>query len=308
VTRTDTARPVTLLARPRRTRTPALFPLLCLAPALILLLVFVAYPILESVRVSFGSWDGVGAVVFRGLANYTRLFTDGVFASSLITSLEFFAIVTIVTVVLAVLLANAVSRGVPGRSFFRVVWFLPVIVPVTVSGVFWASAFQPTTGIVNTLLGAVGLGSTHSWLASGSTVIYVVAFASVWTQAGYAMLLLLGAMESVPVEVHEAAELDGVGPVARLFRITLPIIFPMLGTVTVLMAVFSFNAFGIIYGMTNGGPGNASSILPVLVYKESFLQQDYGYGSATAVITCLVVGIIGIAVLRIFRQQSIESQ
>ncbi len=281
--------------------------MLCLIPGLVLVAVFVAYPVLESVHVSFGSWDGVGAVVFRGVQNYVRLVSDGVFGSSLVTSLEFFLLVTAFTVAIAVLLANAISRGVPGGGFFRVVWFLPVIVPTTVSGVFWASAFQPTTGIVNTLLGAVGLGSAHAWLAEGSTVLYCVAFAAIWTQAGYAMLLLLGAMETIPPEVHEAAELDGVGPVARLFRITLPIILPMLGTVTVLMAVFSFNAFGIVYAMTQGGPGNASAILPVLVYKESFLQQDYGYGSATAVVTCLVVGAIGIAVLRLFRRQAMEA-
>ncbi|MCW2877471.1 MAG: hypothetical protein JWQ95_1571 [Sphaerisporangium sp.] len=295
-------------AGPPSRRSRMLFPVLAVCPALALVAVLIAYPIAESVHISLGSWDGVGAVVFKGLANYTRLFQDSLFRQSLVNSLLFFVLTTAFSVVIGGLLANAISRGVPGGRFFKVIWFLPVIMPVSVAGIFWSNAFQPETGIANSLLGALGLGSDHAWLADPSGAIYLVVFVAVWTQTGYAMLLLLGAMESIPIEVHEAATIDGVGSAGRLFRITLPNIIPMVGTVTTLMAVFSFNAFGIIYSMTRGGPGNATSILPVLVYKESFQQQDYGYGSATAVVTTVIVGIIGVLVLRIFRQQTLDAR
>jgi ABC-type sugar transport system permease subunit len=292
--------------RPRRTARAV--PIVMIAPALVLLTLLIAYPIAESVHISLGSWDGIGSVTYRGLANYRRLIEDSLVRQSVVTSLEFFLGTVAFTVVIGCLLANAVSRKVPGARIFKVVWFLPVIIPVSVAGIFWSNAFQPTTGVVNSVLGSVGLGDGHAWLASPSTALYATIFVTVWTQTGYAMLILLGAMDTISPEVHEAATLDGVGAAGRLFRITLPNIVPMLGTVTTLMAVFSFNAFGIIYAMTRGGPGNSTTILPVLVYKQSFLNQDYGYGSATAVVTTLIVGAIGILVLRLFRQQTLDAR
>jgi ABC-type sugar transport system permease subunit len=292
--------------RPRRTAWTV--PLAMMAPALVLLALLIAYPVVESVHISLGSWDGVGSVTYRGLANYRRLIHDSLVRQSIVTSLEFFLGTVVCTVAIACLLANAISRNVPGARIFKVVWFLPVIIPVSVAGIFWSNAFQPTTGVANSVLGAIGLGDGHAWLASSSTALSATIFVSVWTQTGYAMLILLGAMDTIPPDVHEAATLDGVGAAGRLFRITLPNIVPMLGTITTLMAVFSFNAFGIIYAMTRGGPGNSTSILPVLVYKQSFLNQDYGYGSASAVVTTLLVGAIGILVLRLFRQQTLDAR
>lgn len=292
--------------RPRRTART--IPIGMMAPALALLALFMAYPVGESVHISFGAWDGVGSVAYRGLTNYRRLVHDSVVRQSVVTSLEFFLGTVVFTVVIGCLLANAISRRVPGARVFKVVWFLPVIIPVSVAGIFWSNAFQPTTGAANTVLGYLGLGNGHAWLASSSTALYATIFVAVWTQTGYAMLLLLGAMGTIEPDVHEAATLDGVGAAGRLFRITLPNIVPMLGTVATLTAVFSFNAFGIIYAMTRGGPGNATSILPVLVYQQSFLHQDYGYGSASAVLTTLIVGAIGILVLRLFRQQTLDAR
>ncbi|MCO6007992.1 sugar ABC transporter permease [Actinoallomurus purpureus] len=294
------------LQRPRRR--PRTFPLVMIAPAMLLLALFIAYPIAESVHISLGSWDGIGSVAYRGLANYRRLVHDSLVRQSVVTSLTFFLGTVVFTVAIGCLLANAISREIPGARIFKVVWFLPVIIPVSVAGIFWSNAFQPTTGVVNSVLGSVGLGDGHAWLASSSTAPYATIFVAVWTQTGYAMLILLGAMDTIPPEVHEAATLDGVGAAGRLFRITLPNILPMLGTITTLMSVFSFNAFGVIYAMTRGGPGNSTSILPVLVYKQSFLDQDYGYGSATAVVTTLIVGAIGILVLQVFRQRSLDAR
>ncbi|GGZ15240.1 ABC transporter permease [Streptomyces olivaceoviridis] len=283
------------------------FPAFIVVPALALMALLIAYPVVESVRISLGSWDGIGPVAYRGVANYRRLIGDSLVRQSIVTSLVFFVGTVLFTVVIATLLANAINRKVPGARFFKAVWFLPVIVPVSVAGVFWSNSFQPSTGVVNTVLGSLGLGDGHAWLASPTTALIVTVFVAVWTQTGYAMLILLGAMDTISPEVHEAATLDGVSEAGRLLRITLPNIVPMLGTVTTLMSVFSFNAFGIIYAMTRGGPGNATSILPVLVYKQSFIDQDYGYGSATAVVTTLIVSVIGVLVLHLFRQQRLEA-
>ncbi|ADI04432.1 hypothetical protein SBI_01311 [Streptomyces bingchenggensis BCW-1] len=292
--------------RPRRSAQK--FPILIVAPALVLMTLLIAYPVAESVHISLGSWDGIGSVTYRGLANYRRLMNDSLVRQSIVTSLVFFVGTVVFTVVIATLLANAINRKVPGARFFKTIWFLPVIVPVSVAGVFWSNSFQPSTGVVNTVLGSLGLGDGHAWLASPTTALIVTIFVAVWTQTGYAMLILLGAMDTISPEVHEAATLDGVSEAGRLFRITLPNIVPMLGTVTTLMSVFAFNAFGIIYAMTRGGPGNATSILPVLVYKQSFVDQDYGYGSATAVVTTLIVGVIGVVVLQLFRQQRLDAR
>ena len=157
---------------------------------------------------------------------------------------------------------SRISAGVKGGRFYRVIWFLPGIAPIAAVSVFWSLAFQPTSGVVDAALGHLGLGSTHAWLSSSSLAIYPIVFVTVWASAGFAFIVLLSGMEQIPVEFYEAARLDGASW-TRVFRsIMLPLVRPVIGVVALLEAIWTFNGFTVIWGMTQGGPGYATSTLP----------------------------------------------
>src|SRR5207253_318985 len=165
----------------------------------------------------------------------------------------------------------------------------------------WSSAMQPTTGFVNVVLGYLGLGNAHTWLAQTNTAIYPCVFASVWAGVGFGFILILGATEQIPVELYEAAELDGASAVRRFLNVTLPLIRPVVGVVGMLEFIWAANGFTLLWAMTRGGPGYATSIIPVLIYREAFVFGDYGQASAMAVLGGSVLIVIGSLILRLTR-------
>jgi raffinose/stachyose/melibiose transport system permease protein len=265
------------------------------------MIVFLFVPALQGIRTSLSSWSGFGDLTFVGLTNYTDALQDPLFWQSMGRSVLFTLLSTVGVVVIALLLAAAVSGGTPGYRFYRVVWFIPGVAPIAAGAVFWTSAFQPGQGIVNVVLGALGLGSNHSWLASSTLAIYPTIFVTIWTSVGFAFLLLLGAMEQIPVSVYEAARIDGAGKVRTFFAMTVPLIRPVLVIVTLLQIIWHFNGFTVLYAMTKGGPGYATTTLPVLVYREAFQQLNYGPASAMAILGGIVLLGVGIASVRLNR-------
>ncbi len=203
-------------------------------------------------------------------------------------------------VIVALVLAEAVRSGARGSTFYRIVWFLPGIAPFAAVGVFWSLAFQPSGGAVDAVLGDVGLGSNHAWLAGSSTAIYPIIAVTIWASVGFAFLLLLGAMPAgASVSLYEAARIDGAGGVRMFFAITVPLIRPVLTVVALLELIWTFNGFTVIWAMTMGGPGYATSTLPVLVYKEAFQDLNFGLASSMAVVGGLILMIVGIVSLRV---------
>ncbi len=276
---------------------------LTVLPAVLLMVLFVALPALEGIRISFSDWSGFGSVDFIGLQNYIDAIEDSPFLGSLVTTAIYSSLSMAGIVVIATLLAAAVSGRVRGSAFYRVVWFLPGIAPVTAAGVFWAIAFQPKTGIVNVLLGAIGLGNAHAWLASPTLSIYPTIFVTVWANVGFAFLLVLGAMEQIPTSVYEAARIDGSSTLRTFFSLTLPLIRPVLAITAVLELIFQFNGFTIIWSMTQGGPGYATSTLPVLIYTQAFQLTHFGVGGAMAVMGGALLIVVGLFSIRLSRSK-----
>lgn len=274
-----------------------------LAPAVALLVIFLFVPALQGIRTSLSSWNGFGPLNFVGFSNYTDALGSSLFWTSMFRSLVFTVLSTVGVVVLALLLAAAVSGGTPGFRFYRVVWFIPGVAPIAAGAVFWSSAFQPGQGVVNVLLGSIGLGSNHSWLASPTLALFPTIFVTIWTSVGFAFLLLLGAMEQIPVSVYEAARIDGAGKIRTFFAMTLPLIRPVLVIVTLLQVIWHFNGFTVLFAMTKGGPGYATTTLPVLVYREAFEQLNYGPASAMAILGGIVLLGVGIASVRLNRSR-----
>lgn len=279
---------------------------LATAPAVALILFATAVPAVQGLRIAFSDWQGFGPIDFVGIGNFVDAFTTTTFVPAMGLT-AFYAIgCAVLIVALATVLAAAVSGGVRGAAFYRVVWFLPGIAPIAAAGVFWSIAFQPGEGAVNAVLGAIGLGDDHAWLASSTLSIYPTIFVTVWASTGFAFLLLLGAVEQIPVSIYEAARVDGASAVRSFFSITLPLIRPVLATTAVLELIFQFNGFTVIWAMTEGGPGYATSILPVLVYREAFQQLHYGLASAMAVmggVVLIAVALIGLRFTRSTQQE-----
>jgi raffinose/stachyose/melibiose transport system permease protein len=272
-------------------------------PAAAAMLIVVGLPLLDGIRLSFTDWPGIGPANFIGGANYLAAANNPDVRASIVLTLAYSALTAAGVLVVATLLAAAVSSGVKGSAFYRVVWFLPGVAPLTASAIFWSIAYQPKVGVVNFFLGALGLGNDHAWLAGSSTVLYPVIATTIWSAIGFAFLLILGSMEQVPVEVYEAARIDGASRIRQFFSITIPLIRPVLTITAMLQVIGAANNFGLIYAMTKGGPGNATDILPLLIYKEAFTFGSFGLASAMAVTSGVVLMIIGVVSLRFSRSR-----
>ena len=296
--------------RARRRRRPGarrITMLLTIAPAVILMLVFLGVPVAQGIQMSLSSWPGFGPMEFVGLDNYRDALFDSPFVSALGLTGVFALLSTAGIMIIAALLAAAVSGRVRGYRFYRVVWFLPGIAPVAAMGVFWSTAFQPHQGAVNAILGLLNLGSDHAWLADPSTAIYPPIFVTIWAGAGFAFLLILGAMEQIPVSTYESARLDGAGTARIFFSITLPLIRPVFAITSVLELIWHFNSFTAIWAMTQGGPGFSTSVLPVLIYREGFQLIEFGSASAMAVMGGAILVIVGLFTVRLSRSRQEES-
>ena len=267
-------------------------------PALLLLAAVFAFPIVQTVQLSFSDWRGFGPLQWTGIDNYVDVLSSRAFYDAFRNTVVFAVAATVGIVASALLLAVAATRGGRFDSLFRTFWFIPAIVPGTAAAVFWSVSVQPQSGVVNSILGFLGLGSNHAWLASPSTALWVIVGVAIWTSTAFPFLLLAGAIDRVPPEVYEAARIDGAGDWGQFRYFTLPLIRPVLIMVIALQLIWNFNGFTLVWGMTRGGPAGSTTILPVLLYVEGFKNGDFGSAAAMGVISSIVLIALGIITLR----------
>jgi ABC-type sugar transport system permease subunit len=277
--------------------------LLGIGPAVVLFIVFLGIPIVQSLQLSLSAWGGVGSPTWVGMQNYREIFRSGDVYHSLLITLRFAALTTLAMMVVSTLLAAAVNSGIRGGGWYRILWFLPVVAPGPAVGVFWSLAFQPGQGVANAFLGLFGLGRNHIWLAQSSTALYPPILAATWAGVGLAFLLILGAMRSIPTDVYEAARIDGASQLKQFWFLTLPLIRPVLITTAMLELIWNANGFTLLWAMTQGGPGTSTSVLPVYVYKQAFQFSQFGIAAATATLGGAILVVFGIAMLRLSKSQ-----
>ena len=267
-------------------------------PALFVFFIAIILPIIFSTYYSLLSWDGIGKATFVGFKNYMHLFinnTDG-FTKAVQNSF-ILAILSIgIQLPLALLLALILARGVKGEGFFRTIYFIPVIMSTVVIGQLWMKIYHPDSGMLNTILEKIGLGSfAHAWLADTNTALFAVFVPILWQYIGYHMLLMYAGIKSVSPDIYEAAKIDGASEFKMATQITIPLIKPILQVCTVFAVTGSFKAFDLIYIITNGGPLHASEVPSTLMYNTIFSKYMYGYGSAMStfiIVECLVFTLI----------------
>ena len=251
--------------------------LVFLAPAFIVYVVFMIYPLADSLRLSLFAPGGAGENVFVGLQNYVRLVTDANLAPRLWSAIRnnfvFFAIHMAFQNPIGLLLAALLSGGVRGSSVYRTLLFMPTVLSIVLVGFIWRLILSPIWGISKDVLGAVGLGDLNKpWLGLENTALFTLGLVSVWQYVGIPMLLFLAALVAIPDTLLEAARIDGATAWDVFWRIKFPLILPTVGIVAVLTFVGNFNAFDLIYSSQGAlaGPNFATDILGTFFFRTFF--------------------------------------
>jgi raffinose/stachyose/melibiose transport system permease protein len=285
--------------RPRKRHARITLPaVLFTLPALVIMVIFLVYPVIQNFRYSLTTWNGITPAVSVGLANYRELIGDALFRSVLQHTLELAIFGTAASVAIGVFWAYGIDRRLPGWRTYRFTLFVPVVMPITVSGLLW-SLLLGNQGPTNTIAQDLGWKNPPIWLGDIHLTLWVVIGVSVWQAAGFTMLLMLGAMEDIPREQHEAASLDGASSLRRLVSIVLPNIRGTMAIVTVLQFISLLKAFDLVFAMTQGGPGNSTDVLGTYLYQESFGELRWGYGSAVAVTMTVLLFLLSFGLYRV---------
>jgi raffinose/stachyose/melibiose transport system permease protein len=289
-----------------------------LAPAVIIYSIFMVYPLINSLRMSFFTVNADHQEVFAGLGNYIKLFTNSNFAprfwGALKNNFAFFAIHMLVqnsiALVLAALISNDKRRG---ATFYRTVYFMPTVLSVVIIGFIWNLILNPLWGVSKTILGIFQLGFLFKpWLGLASTALPTVALISVWQFIGIPMILFYAALIAIPDELLEAATVDGATGWEVFWGIKFPLILPSVGIVSILTFVGNFNAFDLIYTMkgANAGPDFATDLMGTFFYRTFFGQQlqlgDASMGSTVAAMMFLII-LTGVLLYTFVWQRRVQS-
>jgi multiple sugar transport system permease protein len=270
-------------------------------PAVVFFAVFNFYAMGYALFLSFTSWDLLTPPRWVGLANYTALVSDPNFLSSLGITLRYTAESAIPLVLLSLGLALLLNQRLRLSGLFQVIYFVPVVIPAVVSAIVWGLLYRPS-GVVNNALGFIGVDPLP-WLASAAYALHGIAIVSVWGGFGYATLILLAGLQSIPPEYGEAAAIDGASRWRVVRDITLPLLAPRLLFVTATTIAALLTSFVVPYVMTNGGPGTATRVLPLLIYQTGFEFLRAGQASAMAFILLLITLIFTALQFRLFGRE-----
>jgi raffinose/stachyose/melibiose transport system permease protein len=277
-----------------------------LAPALLITLVFMVWPFLESFTLSFQRWPGFGQPTYIGLKNLTHLINDPDAWGAIGRTLIWTAGEVVITVGVGTALAYAFHRNIPFSRTLKFLAFLPVILPPTFYALAYQYALNPTFGWINTLLGHIDGSLSRAWLSDPSAVLWIVIWVAGAQYVGIPMILMLSAFNDVPKDVEEAAKLDGVGAWGEFWHVTLPLSRDVLVVVVSLQLIGNFKSLDTVWALTQGGPGRASDIASTFIYREAFDFSNFGYGSAAGLATTLLIVVISLAYTQFFRPRGMS--
>jgi raffinose/stachyose/melibiose transport system permease protein len=283
-------------------------PYLFVVPAVILLTVFVYAPALENIWWSLYQWSSFSpSWTFVGLGNYLHLGQDPIFWRSLVNNALYAVISVAVQVCFALVLAAILEAKLFSRRLsttFRIGLFLPSILPVTVVGFLWQLLYQPSVGLINQLLQAVGLDAwSHAWLGEEGTALPATIAVSQWQWTGYIMVLFIVAIRAIPHELYEAMEIDGATKLQQFWRVTVPGVRETTLVLAMITIFGAFKVFDIVWVMTAGGPNNASEVLGTYMYRSAFRSDVAGYASAIATVIFVITFATGIVQIKLQRDE-----
>ncbi len=276
-----------------------------LAPSLVLFLLFLVYPILQSLYYSLFNWNGLGpAVDFVGLDNFRQILTDKIFVKAVGDCFLIVVLSLAVQLPLALALAIMVGRDLPGRALFRTIFFLPYVLSEVITGIIWTGLFSadPSRGLINALLVLIPGVQPQGFLSNIHQVLLCIFVVLTWKYFGLHMLLYLAGLQNIPREIEEAAVIDGANRWQLTRYITVPLLGGTIRTTIYLSVLGSLTQFNLVWIMTKGGPVNASEFMATYMYRFAFVRFLLGYGSAVALVMLLICLIFSVAYLRLARQ------
>ena len=276
-------------------------------PAMILNLVLFLYPFMQTVVMSFYDWPILGAKKFILFDNYVRLFGDEQFIKSLVFTLKYALFVTPSLFLLAFLLAIIVNGTFRGVSFFRSIYYAPVVISMTCCSMVWLWIYNDLYGVLNYLLQRFHIiESPILWMNAAETSLPAIIFMITWKMAGFTMLIILAAFQSVDEQIYEAASVDGANTVTQFFSLTLPIIRPQVALALIMSVIGSVLAFEQFLIMTKGGPAQETTTIVHYIYNTSFKYFKMGYGSSMTVVLLIILGIFSYFQYKIMRDPTIN--
>ncbi|MBE5057230.1 sugar ABC transporter permease [Pseudoflavonifractor sp. DSM 107456] len=288
-------RPGRKLPRPsgRKSSGTGLVPYLLVGPAMLLLLIFVFYPLVNLVYLSFFDYNLIREKTFVGLKNYEVLFfvkTD--FLDALRNTAVYTLSVLFFSLLLAVLFALWLEPDSRINRFLQKSMFTPYLISMVSCAYIWSWMYDADSGILNAMLALFGLPLSR-WLNDSDLALFCVAAVAVWKSLGYYLIIVLASIRSIPAEILEAAALDNTPPVRKFFRITLPMISPQLFFLLITITISSFKVFDVVRVMTDGGPGNATDVLVTYIYRYAFqMNARVGYASAAGTVLLVILMIL----------------
>jgi raffinose/stachyose/melibiose transport system permease protein len=285
--------------------------ILMITPMTIGFLLFSVYPIIWVIRWSLFNYNGYSIPEFIGLDNFIRVIVrDATYWAALRNTFIIAGLKMIVEIPLALFLAVVLNNRINGSSFFRVLYFLPSVFSIAVVGLIFSILFSSYNGIINEFLRMSGLIERNiGWFSDKNHAMFVIILVSLWTTFGLNMIYFLMGLQNIPISLYECAEIDGANIFQKFFRITVPMIAPILQLVIMLSVLGTMKITDLILVLTNGAPGGSTEVVMTYIFKYFFSYGDnvardvqFGYASSMAVITALILGVVTLIYLKMSKK------
>ena len=280
----------------------SVIPFLFICPVIVMNLIFFCLPFLQSLAMSFFEWPLLGEKTFVGLGNYQTLLADDQFRTSLLFTMKYTLFVTPALFLMAFILALLIDGKFKGVTLFRTIYFSPVVISMTSCSLIWLWIYNDLYGILNYILQKLHIiDEAILWMGSEKTSLPAIVFMITWKMAGFSMLIILAAFQSVDTEVYESAAIDGASKARQFFHIILPIIRPQVGLALIMSVIGSVLAFEQFLIMTKGGPTETTTTLVHYIYNTSFKYYNFGYGSAMTIVLLMIMLALSFAQMRLLK-------
>jgi raffinose/stachyose/melibiose transport system permease protein len=290
--------------RPRRRVGRRLLALAYIAPAGLVYVLFAIWPAIHTVYLSFLEWDGILPAVPAGFSNYVTVFTDPTLGPSVWHAIVLIGFFAVIPCALGLLLTALLQAGVRGMTAFRLIFFLPQVLPLVAVGITWRWMYDED-GLVNQGLSLIGLGGvTRAWLGDYDTALVALGLIGTWAMSGLCMVLFLSGVQKVDVALYESVALDGGGPVRKFFTVTLPALRGEVTIASVITTIAALASFDLVFVTTNGGPVNGTTVPGLLVYRLAFNESEIGTAAALAVVLTVIVIVFVTAIRLVTRERT----
>ncbi len=289
--------------RRRRRLSGRLAALAYIAPAGIVYVAFAIWPAIHTVYLSFLEWDGILPATWAGFTNYVTVFTDPTLGPALWHAIVLILFFAVIPCVIGLLMTALLQGGVRGMTAFRMVFFLPQVLPLVAVGITWRWMYSDD-GLVNQFLRLIGLGGVSTaWLGDYDTALIALGLIGTWAMSGLCMVLFLSGVQKIDVALYESVALDGGGPIRKFFTVTLPALRGEITIASVITTIAALASFDLVFVTTNGGPVNQTTVPGLLVYRLAFNESDIGGAAALAVVLTLIVIVFVTAIRMITRER-----